>query len=166
MKKNFDRKSVENSFWLFSPWLFEIVNMRLAIILVTSTSKGMFLVTDNRVSNGPLGCSLRLFTRTAHSARLLRSATLRYAHFARSFHSRARSFTSLTPSWDSGNSLICAVNGKNAFVVIFRNTPWLSSPGDRDPITFSSKRVLLAREYTVLLHYHLTEPSYYPIATI
>ena len=29
-------------------------------------SKGAFLVRDNRVLNGPLGCSLRLFARTAH----------------------------------------------------------------------------------------------------
>ena len=37
---------------------------------------GAFLVTDNRVFNGPLGRSLHLFTRTAHSAHLLRSLAL------------------------------------------------------------------------------------------
>ena len=67
-------------------------------------SKGAFLVADNRVFNGPLGRSLRSFARTAHSAHSLRSAPLRYARFARSLRSRARSLTSLTPSWDSGNS--------------------------------------------------------------
>ena len=50
---------------------------------------------------GPLGRSLRLFARTAHSAHSLRSAPLCYARFARSLRSRARSLTSLTPSWDS-----------------------------------------------------------------
>ena len=40
------------------------------------SSKGAFLVTDTRVFNGPLGGSLRLFARTAHSAHSLRSALL------------------------------------------------------------------------------------------
>ena len=44
---------------------------------------------DNRVFNGPLGCSLRLFACTAHSTHSLRSATLacavhRLAHSLRS----------------------------------------------------------------------------------
>ena len=52
---------------------------------------------DNRVFIGPLGRSLHLFAPTAHS---LRSAPLRYARFARSLRSWARSLTSLTPSWD------------------------------------------------------------------
>ena len=30
---------------------------------------GAFLVTDDHVFNGPLGCSLRSFARSAHSAR-------------------------------------------------------------------------------------------------
>ena len=45
---------------------------------------GAFLVTDICVFNRPLGCSLRSFTRTAHSAHLLHSALLCYAPFARS----------------------------------------------------------------------------------
>ena len=60
-----------------------------------------FLVRDNRVFNGPLGRSLRLFARTAHSAHSahsLRSAPLRYARFARLLRSQARSLTSLTLS--------------------------------------------------------------------
>ena len=43
----------------------------------------MFLVTDNRVFNGPLGRSLRSFARTAHSAHSLHSA--RFAHSLRSW---------------------------------------------------------------------------------
>ena len=56
---------------------------------------------DNRVLTGPLGRSLRLFAHTAHSTHLLRSALLRYARFARSLCSQARSLTLLTPTWDS-----------------------------------------------------------------
>ena len=56
---------------------------------------------SNRVLKGPLSRSLRSFARTAHSAYLLRSAPLCYARFTPSLHSRARSLTSLTPSWDS-----------------------------------------------------------------
>ena len=76
---------------------------------------------DNRVLNGPLGRSLRSFARTAHSAHSLRSAPLRYARFARSLRSRARSLTSLTPSWDSGNTWICvhAVNVFHGFKHVF-----------------------------------------------
>ena len=48
------------------------------------------LVRGNRVFNGPLSRSLRLFARTAHSTHSLRSALPRYAR------SRARSFTLLT----------------------------------------------------------------------
>ena len=55
---------------------------------------------DNRVLKEPLGRSLRSFARTAHSAHSLCSALLRYARFACSLHSRARSLTSLTPLWD------------------------------------------------------------------
>ena len=66
-----------------------------------NNTEGAILVTDNRVLNGPLGRSLRSFARTAHSALSLRSAPLCYARFARSLRSRARSLTSLTPSWDS-----------------------------------------------------------------
>ena len=67
-------------------------------------TKGAFLVKDDRVLKGPLGRLLRLFTRTAHSAHLLRSAPLCYSRVAPSLRSRARSLTFLTPSWDSGNS--------------------------------------------------------------
>ena len=38
-----------------------------------------FLVSDNRIFNGPLGRLLRSFVRTAHSAHLLRSAPQRSA---------------------------------------------------------------------------------------
>ena len=77
----------------------QLVN-RLIITLKLKTN-GTFLVRDNRVLNGPLGRSLCLFARTAHSAHSLHSASLRYTRFARSLRSRARSLTSLTPSWDS-----------------------------------------------------------------
>ena len=45
----------------------------------TETSKGGFLVRDNRVLNGPLSRLLRSFTRTAHSTHSLRSAPQRSA---------------------------------------------------------------------------------------
>ena len=45
-------------------------------------TEGAFLVTDNRVLNGQLSRSLRLFARTAHSAHSLCSALLHSAHFA------------------------------------------------------------------------------------
>ena len=57
---------------------------------------GVFLVTDNRVFKRPLGRSLSLFARTAHSAHSRRSAPRPYACFAPSLHSRARSLTLLT----------------------------------------------------------------------
>ena len=60
------------------------------------TTSGANLVTDNRVFNGPLGRSLCLFARNAHSAQ-----SLRHAHFARSLYSQARSLTLLTPSWNN-----------------------------------------------------------------
>ena len=44
---------------------------------VSATTKGAFLVKDDRVLKGPLGRSLRSFARTAHSAHSLRSAPLR-----------------------------------------------------------------------------------------
>ena len=77
-------------------------------------TEGVFLVRDDCVLNGPLGRSLRLFARTAHSAHSLRSAPLRYARFARSLCSRARSLTLLTPSWDSWKSRIY-IHASNAF---------------------------------------------------
>ena len=60
--------------------------------------KGAFLVKDDSGFTGPLGRSLRLFPRTAHS---LRSAPLRYACFAGLLRSQACSLTSLNPLWDS-----------------------------------------------------------------
>ena len=54
--------------------------------------KGAFLVGHDRVLNGPLGRSKRLFTRTAHSAHSLCSASLWYARLLRS---RACSLCSL-----------------------------------------------------------------------
>ena len=53
-------------------------------------SQGAFLVKDDRVLKGPLGCSLHSFARTAHSAHSLRSALL-----ARSVHGLAHSLRSL-----------------------------------------------------------------------
>ena len=54
------------------------------------TTLGRVSTRDNRVLKGPLGRSL-------HSLTLLtRSAALRFA----TLRSRARSLTSLTPSWD------------------------------------------------------------------
>ena len=61
-------------------------------------AKKVFLVTDNRVFNGPLGRSLCLFTRTNHSAHSLPElhfATL--ALLARSIHGLAYSLRSLAP---------------------------------------------------------------------
>ena len=46
-----------------------------------------FLVRDNRVFDGPLGRSLRLFARAAQSTHSLCSALLRYTRFARLLHS-------------------------------------------------------------------------------
>ena len=58
-----------------------------------------FLDRDNHILNGPLGHSPCLFARSA-PLRLLGS--------------QARSFTSLTPSWDSWNSWIC-IHAMNMF---------------------------------------------------
>ena len=60
-------------------------------------TKGAFLVKDDRVLKGPLGRSLRLFPRTAHSGHLLHRPPLCYACFARSLRLQARSLTSPTP---------------------------------------------------------------------
>ena len=57
--------------------------------------EGAFLVRENCVLKGPFGCSLPLFTHTAHSAHSLRSAPLRYTSFAQSLCSRAHSLCSL-----------------------------------------------------------------------
>ena len=58
------------------------------------------LDNSGRVFNGPLGCSLCPFARTAHSTplRSLCSASLCYARFSCSLCLRARSLTLLTPS--------------------------------------------------------------------
>ena len=82
--------------------MFTTTSTRYKIfVTMTLLNKGPVSTRDNRVLKGPLGRSLRLFARTAHSAHLLRSAPLRCARFARSLRSRARSLTSLTPSWES-----------------------------------------------------------------
>ena len=47
--------------------------------------------------NGPLGRSLRLFTRTAHSVHSLCSTHSLFAHFARSVHRIVHSLCSLIP---------------------------------------------------------------------
>ena len=98
---------------------------------------GTFLVTDNRVLNGPLGRSLRSFARTAHSAHSLRSALLRYAHLAtltslaRSVHGLAHSLRSLPRGTVEilkyVFTLLLRLTGTNAFFVFTRNTPFLSS---------------------------------------
>ena len=62
-------------------------------LTLKASRKGAFLVTDSRVFNGPLGRSLRLFTRTAHSAHSLHFATL--ASLTCSVHGLARSLRSL-----------------------------------------------------------------------
>ena len=59
----------------------------------------VFLVTDNHNWIWSHGCSLFLFACTAHSIHLLHGNPLHC--YACSLHSKACSFTLLTPSWDS-----------------------------------------------------------------
>ena len=81
--------------------------------------EGLFLVVK-----GPLGRSLRSFTRTAHAAHSLRSAPLRYA---RSIHGLAHSLRSLPRGTveihDSVFMLRMCSMGTNDIVVVTRNTP-------------------------------------------
>ena len=65
----------------------------------------VLLAKDNRVTKGPLGRSLCSFARTTHSAHSLNSVLLCYACL---LGSGARSLTTLTPSWESWKSQICA----------------------------------------------------------
>ena len=72
------------------------------------TEYGPVSSRDNRVLKGPLGRPVARYVRSlAPLTPLTRSAALRFAtlaslaRFARSLRSRARSLTSLTPSWDS-----------------------------------------------------------------
>ena len=94
------------------------------MVLVFHSSLSVYLgpvsTSDNRILKGPLGRSLRSFARTAHS---LHSAPLRYTRFAHSLHSRARSLTSLTPSWDIWNSWICV----HAEIAFKENKPCLKT---------------------------------------
>ena len=63
-------------------------------------TEGAYLVTNNRILNGPLSRSLHLFARAADSAHSLHSALLCYARSAQLLQARARSPTLLTPLWD------------------------------------------------------------------
>ena len=99
----------------------------LPTLPIAIRSMGAFLVRNNRVLNGPLGCSLRSFARTAHSAKSLRSALFRYAHFTCSIHGLAHSLCSL-PRGTSEIfvyvlTLIARLTGTNAFFIFTRNTP-------------------------------------------
>ena len=93
-------------------------------------TRGGFLVTDNRILNGPFSCSLRLFARTAHP--LTRYTVLRFAalaSLARSIHGFAHSLCSLLRgtfeihigSWPF--KLWTRSTGGNTFLVVTRNTP-------------------------------------------
>ena len=86
-----------------------------------SPSLGAFLVKDDRVLKGPLGRSLRSFTRTAHSAHSLCSATL-----ASSVHGLAHSLCSLpcrtVEILEYVFTLLSRFMGTNAFLVLTRNT--------------------------------------------
>ena len=78
------------------------------------------------IFEGPLGRSLHLIARTAHSTHWLHIALLCYACFARSLHSQACLFTSLTPLWNGPEcafTLKTRTAGTNAFFVVTRNTP-------------------------------------------
>ena len=138
--------SIEYLYWKMSFISHPFWKMREVIVLhllspphphvmnwICSKSQGAFLVTDNRVFNGPLGRLLCSFARTAHSADSLHSAPLcSLAHslscFARLLHLRARSLTLITPSWDIEIhecvfTLWTRFRGRNAFLVVSRNTP-------------------------------------------
>ena len=90
--------------------------------------KGVFLVTDDLVLNGPLGRSLRLFARAAHSAHSLCSAPLRYA---RSVHGLAHSLRSLpcgtVEILEYVFTLLSRFTGTNAFFIFTRNTPYVAN---------------------------------------
>lgn len=92
-------------------------------------SEGAFLVTDDRVFNGPLGHSLRSFARTSHSAHSLRSALLHYASgLTCSVHGLAHSLCSLPRGtveiFEYMFTLWSRFTGTNAFFIFTRNTPW------------------------------------------
>ena len=88
------------------------------------TIQGAFLVKDDRLLKGPLGRSLRSFTRTTYSAHSLCSAPLRYA---RSVHGLAHSLLSLPREtveiFKYVFTLLSRFTGSNAFFIITRNTP-------------------------------------------
>ena len=86
---------------------------------------GAFIVTDNRVFNGPLGRSLRSFARTTHSAHSLRSTPL--ALLARSIHGLAHSLRSLPRGTVEIHEYVFMLKsrftGTIKILVISRNTP-------------------------------------------
>ena len=89
---------------------------------------------DNRVLKGPLGRSLRLFARTAHSAHSLHSAPLCYARFATlaslacSIHGLAHSLCSLPHGTVEIHESVFTLRSRSketiAIVVVTRNTPF------------------------------------------
>ena len=90
--------------------------------MIHGSWKGVFLVADNRVSNGPLGRSLCSFACTPHSAHLLCSASL-----ANSVHRLAHSLSSpprgMVENLEYVFTLLSRSTGGNAFLVVTRNTP-------------------------------------------
>ena len=81
------------------------------------TVKGAFLVTDNRVFNGPLSCLLPSFARTAHSAHLQRYACFAclHSHFAHSLVGQLNLYMF---------TLYLRFTGTNAFFIFTGNTPY------------------------------------------
>ena len=77
--------------------VIQVLLLATQYISMAFFSQRAFLVKDDRVLNLPLGRSLRSFARTAHSAHSLHSAPLRYARFARSLCSQARSLAHSLP---------------------------------------------------------------------
>ena len=94
---------------------------------------GSVSTRDNRVFNGPLGRSLRSFTRTSHSAHSLRSAPLRFAplsSIARSIHGLTHSHHSLPRGTVEIREYVFTLKtsstGTIDIFVISRNTPMIS----------------------------------------
>ena len=82
--------------------------------MLYNVTKGAFLVKDDRVLKGPLGCSLRSFARTAHSL----------AHSVQGLAHSLRSLPSATvENLEYVFTLLSRFMGGNAFLVITRNTP-------------------------------------------
>ena len=87
--------------------------------------RGPVSTCDNRVSNGPLGRSLHLFARTAHSTHSLRCALL--ASITHSILGLAHSLWSPPHGTVEINEYVfmlqTRLTGINAFLVVTRNTP-------------------------------------------